>query len=135
MSNALLLIVQLVSLLLRNVEKHDDCPDGLCSEPLSEAAAIKAQMKSPWLTFGVWDFLTFVQCVPMSRVMAVGKRIADVIKGCGQCPDGECSIFDILGCLDLKEVVSIAEEVLAIIRDSTICDDGDQKITLGQAAG
>lgn len=136
MSNVILLIVQLVSLFLRNARQHHACPDGVCDEPLATAATLKAQLKSPKVGFGFFDFFKLVRCVPVDRVLAVGKRLVELFKGCGKCPDGDCSFFDILGCLDLEEAVAIGKEILDIIRDSKLCDgDESDEITLGQAAG
>lgn len=134
MSNVLLLIVQLVSLFLRNAKDHDDCPDGICEEPLGVASTLKMQLQNPSVGFGFFDVFRLLRCIPMDRVLAVGKRIVDLFKGCDRCPDGDCSFFDILGCLDLEEAVAIAKEVLAIIQDSRLCDGEGQEITLGQAS-
>lgn len=134
MANVLLLVVQLVSLFLRNVRKHDDCPDGICEEPLAMAAVLSGQLQSPSVSFGFFDFYRIVRCVPMGRVLAVGKRIIELFRSCDHCPDGDCDFLHILGCLDLDEAVDIAKEILAIVRDSQICDGDGQEITLGQAA-
>lgn len=135
MSNMLVLLVQMISLFLRTTKKHENCPDGICDEPLALAASLETQLKSPKLSFGVLDLIGFLRCFPMDRVVAVGKRILAVFQGCDRCADGECSFFDILRCVDLKEVVSICQEILAIIRDSQICEGEDgAEITLGQAS-
>ena len=134
MSNVLLLIVQLVSLFLRNVRKHDDCPDGICEEPLAVAAVLSGQLQSPSVSFGFFDMFRLLRCVPMDRVLAVGRRIFALFRDCERCPDGDCDFLDILGCFDLEEAVDIAKEILAIIQDSRICDGDGQEITLGQAA-
>lgn len=135
MSNVLVFLVKMLNLLLKSASNHKDCPDGICAEPLALSASLETQLKSPNVSFGIFDLLSFLRCFPMDRVMAVAKRIAAVVKGCNRCPDGDCSFVDLLGCLDLKEVVSICMEVLAIIRDSQICKgDGGTEITLGQAA-
>jgi hypothetical protein len=134
MANMLVLLVKLLNLFLKSVSKHKDCPDGICEAPLSLAVSLESQLKSPNVSFGIFDLLSFLRCFPMDRVVAVGKRIVAVLKGCNSCPDGDCGFLDILGCLDLKEVVSICTEILAIIRDSQICKgDGGTEITLGQA--
>lgn len=135
MSNFLLLIVQIVSLFLREVRKHDDCPDGICEEPLQLAASLKAQLTNPRVSFGFLDIYRFLRCVPMDRVLAVGKRLFNLFKDCDRCPDGDCDWFHILRCVDLQEAVDIAKEVLDIIRDSRFCDDdsSDGEITLGEA--
>jgi hypothetical protein len=134
MSQALLLVVSLLNLLLRNISKHKDCPDGLCVPALAASEKLTSQLQVPNLSFGVFDLLRFLRCFPMDRVMAVGKRIVAVFNGCDKCPDGECSFMDILGCVDLKEVIAIVTEILEIIRDSQVCDGGDSReITLGEA--
>jgi hypothetical protein len=135
MPNVWLVVIQLVMLFLRNVKDHENCPDGVCDEALAEGATLKTQLQSPGVSFGIFDMFRFLRCFPMDRVFAVMKRVVDLLKGCQQCPDGDCSLFDILSCLDLKEAVAIAQEILAIIRDSQVCDgDGGNEITLGQAA-
>lgn len=135
MSNVWMLVIQLVALFLRNAKNHENCPDGICEEPLQEAATLRAQIQRPSVSFGFFDIFKFLRCFPMDRVLAVGKRIVALFQNCDRCPDGDCSFFDILSCLDLKEAVDIAKEILDIIRDSQICDgEGDQEITLGQAA-
>lgn len=134
MNNFLLLIVRIVSLFLETVRKHDDCPDGICDEPIATAATLTAQLRSPKVSFGVFDLYRFFKCIPMDRVYAVGKRIFNLFKGCEKCPDDGCSFFDLLGCFDLTEAVSIAKEILAIISESRMCDGDDGgEITLGQA--
>ena len=137
MSNVLLLIVNLISLFLKSVQTHEDCPDGICEEPLAVATTMDGQLRSAKVNVGfpMFDLIRMFRCVPMDRVVAVGKRIAAMFRDCDRCPDGECSFFDILGCLDLSEAVDIVKEVLAIIQDSRICeDDESQEITLGAAA-
>lgn len=134
MSQALLLIVNLLNLLLRNVAKHKDCPDGLCATALASSVDLASQLQAPNLSFGVFDLFRFLRCFPMDRIAAVGRRIVAVLNGCDKCPDGECTLMDILGCLDLKEVIAIVMEILSIIRDSQVCDGGDSReITLGEA--
>jgi hypothetical protein len=134
MPNMWLVVIQLVMLFLRNAKSHENCPDGVCEEALAEGEALKAQVQSPNVSFGLFDTIRFLRCFPMDRVFAVFKRVVALLKGCQQCPAGECSFFDILSCLDLKEAVAIAQEVLAIIRDSRVCDSGRNEITLGEAA-
>ena len=135
MSNALVLIVTVLMQLLRLVQSRQDCPDGVCDEPLTAAESLRAELKTPSLTFGVWDFMKLVRCFPMDRVIAVVKRIGSLLKGCDRCPDGDCSFLDVIGCLDLTELVAIVREVISIIEDATICDGDDGEITLGQAVG
>jgi hypothetical protein len=137
MSNVLLLIINMINLFLRSVQSHEDCPDGICEEPLATAGTLETQLRSPNVNvgIGVFDLVRLMRCIPMDRVAAVAKRIAGLFKECDRCPDGECSFFDILGCLDLGEAVDIVKEVLSIIQDSYICDgEGSDEITLGQAA-
>ena len=135
MSNFLLLMVQLVSVFLKTVRKHDDCPDGICDAPLADAAVLTAKLSSPKVSMGFLDMMSFLRCFPMARVFAVGKRIMALFQECKRCPDGDCSIFDILSCINLEEAVSIAKEVLDIIRDSQTCvDDDGTEITLGQVS-
>jgi hypothetical protein len=134
MSQAILLIVQLLTLLLRTVAAHEDCPDGACRAPLDAAEELSVQLKSPAVTVGIFDLFRFLRCFPMDRVLAVGKRIVALFGNCDKCPDGECSFSDILKCLDLQEVISIVKEVIDIIRDSQICDGNSRnEITLGEA--
>ena len=134
MSNLMLLVVQMVAVFLRTVRRHDDCPDGICDQPLLAAASLESQLRSPNVGFGVLDIFGFLRCFPMARVVAVGKRILALLQDCKKCPDGECSFFDILSCLNLEEAVSIAKEILDIIRDSQVCvDDDGFGITLGEA--
>ena len=135
MTNFLLLIVQIVSLFLKTARKHDDCPDGICEEPLATATTLTVQLQNPKVSLGFFDLFRLLRCVPMDRVVAVGKRIFALFRECDRCPDGDCNFFDILRCIDLAEAVDIAKEVLAIIRDSQICDDdsSDDEITLGEA--
>lgn len=134
MSQALLLLVKLLTLFLQTVSKHKDCPDGVCAAPLETAEQLSSQLQSPSVAFGIFDIFRFLRCFPMDRVLAVGKRIVALFGDCDKCPDGECSLFDLLGCIDLREAVAIVKEVLDIIRDSQVCDgDNDQEITLGEA--
>lgn len=134
MGNVILIVIQLVSLFLRNVKEHKHCPDGICEAPLQAAATLRSQVQSPRVGFGIWDIMKFLRCFPMDRVFDVIKRVGALFRDCDKCPDGDCSFLDILSCLDLKEAVDIAKEVLDIIKDSQICDgDGNEEITLGQA--
>lgn len=135
MSNFLLLMVQFVSVFLKTVRSHDDCPDGICDAPISEASDLTAKLQIPKVSAGIFDMINFFKCFPMARVLAVGKRIMVLFQECKKCPDGDCSIFDILSCINLEEAVSIAKEVLDIIRDSQVCvDDDGTEITLGQVS-
>lgn len=138
MPNALLLIVNALLLFLRNVKGHENCPDGICDEPLAEGAALAATVRAPAVGSrlgGIFDAIRFFRCVELDRVWAVWKRVQTLIAGCDRCPDGECNFLDLLSCIDLTEAVAIVREVLSIIQDSKFCIDDDQgEITLGQAA-
>jgi hypothetical protein len=138
MGNVITWILQAIGLLLATIDKHGKCPDGICDEPLSLAATVSAQVSQPQVGSRIGDIFTmlnFVRCFPMSRVVAVAGRIGKLFRECDRCPDGGCSVFDLLGCLDLTELVSIIKEIISIIQDSQMCDDGDGNvITLGQAA-
>jgi hypothetical protein len=134
MSQALLLLIQLLNLFLRKAAIHKDCPDGACVAPLATAAVLSTQLQAPNVSFGIFDLFRFLRCFPMDRVLAVGKRIVAVFQGCGKCPDGECDFMDILSCIDLKEAIAIVTEIFAIIKDSQVCDDSSSnEITLGEA--
>lgn len=134
MPNMWMLVVQLVILFLRNVKEHENCPDGVCDDALLSANELKADLKTENVSFGVFDMIRFLRCFPMDRVFATFKRIVALFQDCDTCPDGECSFWDLLSCLDLQEAVAIAQEILAIIRDSRICDGANGEITLGEAA-
>lgn len=136
MQSVFLLIVNLVLILLRYLRECDNCPDGVCDEPIAQAEQLKADLSKPNVSVGLFDLLRFLRCFPMDRVVAVGKRIVALVRDCQRCPDGECTFFDILSCLDLNELVEIVKEIISIIQDSTICDDSSNgEITLGQATG
>lgn len=145
MSNGLLLIVQLIATLLRNLKDQDDCPDGLCDEPLAKAEELAAKLGKPTTTvslpvevstvgFGFFDLFKLAQCVPVERIFAVVAEVRAILAECDRCPDGECSFLDLLTCVDLDRVVGVVKEILSIVEDSRICIDGDNEITLGEAA-
>lgn len=132
----LLMLVKLLEVFLTSVKRHDDCPDGICDEPLKLAAKLESGLSTPNLAFSVFDIFSFMRCFPMKRVMDVGKRIVALLEGCKKCPEGGCSFMDILSCINLEEAVAIVKEILDIIRDSHVCvDDEGYEITLGQASG
>lgn len=133
MPNMWMLIVQVVVLFLQNLKKNENCPDGVCDEGLALGESLRSQLKSENVGFGLFDMVRFLRCFPMDRVFGVVKRVVALLQGCNHCPDGDCTFWDLLGCLDLKEAAAIAQEILAIIRDSRICEDGRGEITLGQA--
>ena len=136
MSNALLWIVQIVSLFLRNARDRNDCPDGICDEPLATAEVLTSQLKEPTVDVGLFGIIRFLRCFPMDRVWDVVGRIKAMLEGCDRCPDGDCSFFDLISCIDIEEAVAIAKEVLSIIADSKFCIDGEgnDEITLGEVA-
>lgn len=134
MSNMLLLIVQIVMLFLRNVKDHEKCPDGVCDEPMDLGRSLSAQLISPNVSIGPFTIFRFLRCFPMDRVLQVVKRIMALLDGCDRCPDGDCTMWDILSCIDIKEAVDIAKEILEIIKDSQICEGDGKEITLGEAS-
>lgn len=133
MSNVMLLIVQLVMLFLRSVKQHEDCPDGVCDEPMALGSTLVTQLGSPKVSISPFTIFKFLRCFPMDRVLQVAKRIMALLDGCGRCPDGDCTMWDILSCIDIKEAVDIAKEVFDIIKDSQICEGDGNEITLGEA--
>ena len=134
MSNGLLLFIQLLATFLRSVKDRDDCPDGLCDEPLAKAGSLAAKLAKPTVGFGVFDLFRLTQCVPMDRVFAVVQEVRSILSECDRCPDGDCTFFDLIACVDLERVVGVVREILSIVEDSRICIEGDQEITLGEAA-
>lgn len=133
MANVMLFVVQIVMLFLRNAKDHENCPDGVCDEPMALGNTLITQLNSPNVSFSPFSIFSFLRCFPMDRALQVGKRITALLSGCDRCPDGDCSFFDILSCIDLKEAVDIAKEILDIIKDSQICEGDGQEITLGEA--
>ncbi len=132
----LLMLVKLLEVFLSTVKRHDDCPDGICDEPMALAVSLESGLNKPNLAFGILDIFGFLRCFPMKRVMEVGKRIVALLDGCKKCPEGGCSFMDMLSCIDLEEAVAIVKEILDIVRDSQVCvDDEGFEITLGEASG
>lgn len=130
----LLMLVKLLEAFLNTAKWHDDCPDGICDEPIALANTLESALNKPSVSFGVFDIFHFLRCFPVKRIVEVGKRIVALLEGCKKCPNGPCGFMEILGCIDLKEAVSIVKEILDIIRDSQVCINGEgDEITLGEA--